>query len=169
MEFIDRMFQHDEWLTRRMLERARGLTDEQLDRQMFPEDPWGVANSTLRELLDRLIFTREMWMASFNGRDFEASDDRSIDGMLVRLDAIGGAFNAFAAGIAEEANWDDQFERAGGCDPETFTFGAAMAHIITFQAHRRMLALEALHSFGVEDLGYGDPVEWERAVAVGAR
>ena len=161
MEFIDRMLQHDEWLTRRMLERAQGLSDEQLDRVMFAEDPWGVANSTLRELLDRLIFTREMWFASFNGRDFEASEDRTVEGMLVRLDAIGEPFNAFAAGIAEEATWDDQFDSCGG-PKATFTFGSALAHVVTFQAHRRMLALEALHSFGIEDLGYGDPAEWER-------
>jgi hypothetical protein len=36
------------------------------------------------------------------------------------------------------------------------------AHVITFSAFRRSAALKMLESLGVSDLGYGDPIEWER-------
>ncbi len=42
-----------------------------------------------------------------------------------------------------------------------------MAHVLTFSAYRRAAAIEALGQLGVDDIGYGDPIEWERAVAEG--
>ena len=47
------------------------------------------------------------------------------------------------------------------CDPpEVFTYGGMLAHVLTFAAHRRTLAIGALHSAGITDLGAGDPMRW---------
>jgi AraC family transcriptional regulator len=35
-----------------------------------------------------------------------------------------------------------------------------VAHVLTFAAHRRTLAIGALHSAGITDLGSGDPIRW---------
>jgi AraC family transcriptional regulator len=52
------------------------------------------------------------------------------------------------------------------CKPaETFTFGGVFAHIMTFNAHRRLMALDALHQLGVQTEGFGDPMEYEESVA----
>ena len=49
----------------------------------------------------------------------------------------------------------------GTCDPpEVFTYGGMLAHVLTFAAHRRTLALGALHSAGSRDLAPGDPMRW---------
>jgi hypothetical protein len=48
---------------------------------------------------------------------------------------------------------------------ETFTFGSVAAHVLTFQAHRRTVALYTFRQLGVHDLGSGDPIEWERMQA----
>jgi hypothetical protein len=37
-------------------------------------------------------------------------------------------------------------------------------HVLTFQACRRSELIQALRDVGIDDLGYGDPIEWERAV-----
>jgi hypothetical protein len=37
-----------------------------------------------------------------------------------------------------------------------------LAHVITFTAFRRSMALKLFELLGVDDLGYGDPIEWER-------
>jgi hypothetical protein len=34
---------------------------------------------------------------------------------------------------------------------------------VTISAYRRSLAIGALRAAGVDDLGYGDPISWERA------
>jgi len=52
------------------------------------------------------------------------------------------------------------------CEPaETFTFGGVFTHIMTFNAHRRLMALEALRQLGVQTEGFGDPMEYEESVA----
>jgi len=35
--------------------------------------------------------------------------------------------------------------------------------VVTFAAYRRSIALKVMESLGLKDLGYGDPIEWERA------
>ena len=47
------------------------------------------------------------------------------------------------------------------CDPpEEFTYGGIIAHVLTFAAHRRSLAVGALATAGITDLGAGDPRLW---------
>jgi hypothetical protein len=45
------------------------------------------------------------------------------------------------------------------CDPrETLTYGGVLAHVLTFAAVRRTMAIGALESAGITDLGAGDPM-----------
>jgi hypothetical protein len=47
------------------------------------------------------------------------------------------------------------------CEPtEVFTYGGMVAHVLTFAAHRRTLVALALKKYGVERLGWGDPMLW---------
>jgi hypothetical protein len=47
------------------------------------------------------------------------------------------------------------------CDPpETFTYGGVLAHVLNFSAVRRTLAIGALDSAGITDLGAGDPMSF---------
>ena len=39
-----------------------------------------------------------------------------------------------------------------------------IAHVVTFSVYRRALVLKIMESLGVQNLGYGDPIEWERSV-----
>jgi AraC family transcriptional regulator len=48
--------------------------------------------------------------------------------------------------------------------PETFTFGAMVAHVLTWSAHRRYLTIGALRQLGAPIVS-GDPIEWERRAA----
>lgn len=167
MDIIDRLLAHDAWLTRRMLERARTIPDEDLDRPVLAEDPYGVTEPTLRASLNRLVFTRERWLAAFTGATFPSFETTvgSIDEALARLDAVEGRFADYVAAIEREGRWDESF-RDQTCEPgETFVFGSAIAHIITFQAQRRAATLEAFRRLGIDEFGYGDPIEWERSVS----
>jgi AraC family transcriptional regulator len=40
------------------------------------------------------------------------------------------------------------------------TYGAMVAHVLTFAAHHRLLATGRLRELGITDLGYGDPKAW---------
>jgi AraC-like DNA-binding protein len=43
---------------------------------------------------------------------------------------------------------------------EVFTYGGMIAHVPTFAAHRRTLVVLAFASYGIDDLGWGDPMLW---------
>jgi hypothetical protein len=60
----------------------------------------------------------------------------------------------------QEGRADETFVDAVCDPPETFTFGGMLAHVLTFSAVRRTMAIGALESAGVDDLGAGDPMQF---------
>ena len=167
MDISDRLIDHDVWLTRRMLERARNLTDEQLDAPVAtPQNPlpFESAEGTLREALNRLVFTKEVWLAAVGHRSYPDEPDKSVAGMLDRLDSAFLEFAELVRQVRDEHRWDEMFVDTS-CDPhERFSYGGMIAHVITFSAFRRSAALKIMEKLGISDLGYGDPIEWERKV-----
>ena len=73
MDLFDRFAGNDSWHTRRLLEYASTLTEEQLDRPLptvVELLPWSESNKTLRQLLENIIFTKEVWTAALSGIAF---------------------------------------------------------------------------------------------------
>lgn len=160
MDLLNKMVEHHVWLLGEMIERARRLGDEQLDRPIelsVDED-----RQTLRSLLSRLIGQMDMWNSAIAGRpyDWEVEKHESVAGMQRRLAQAGPAFLANVRSAIDENRLDDTFVDAL-CDPaEVYTYGGMIAHVLTFAAHRRTLVVLALDSAGVGDLGWGDPMRW---------
>lgn len=167
MDLTDRLLDHDLWLTRRLLEKATTLSDAQLDASLVkPEQPvpFDVVEQTLRDVLRRIVFTKEVWVAAVLGRTLPAIEDNSAAGLLRRMEAAFGEFRALAQRVKAENLWDAEFVDMICEPPERFTYGGMIAHVVTFAAYRRTVALQALERLGVSDLGYGDPIEWEETV-----
>jgi len=172
MDLFDRFAGNDTWHTRRLLEFADTLTDEQLDRALpmvVEMLPWRESNKTLRQLLENIVFTKEVWTAALSGADMDMNgppkSQRSPQAMLQRLEKTDAELHRIFRDVRDRSAWDDLFVDAL-CEPaETFTFGGVFAHIMTFNAHRRLIALEALRQLGVQTEGFGDPMEYEESVA----
>jgi AraC family transcriptional regulator len=172
MDLFDRFAGNDSWHTRRLLEYAGTLTDEQLDRQLptvVELLPWRESNKTLRQLLENIIFTKEVWTAALSGADMDMNgpppSQRSPQAMLERLAKTDAELHRIFCDVRNRSAWDDTFIDAL-CEPaETFTFGGVFAHIMTFNAHRRLMALDVLRQLGVQTEGFGDPMEYEESVA----
>ena len=172
MDLFDRFAGNDSWHTRRLLEYAGTLTEEQLDRPLATVIellPWRESNRTLRQLLENIIFTKEVWTAALSGVDMDMNgppqSQRSPQAMLQRLDKTDAELNRIFSDVRNRSAWDDTFVDAL-CEPaETFTFGGVFAHVMTFNAHRRLVALDALRQLGVQTEGFGDPMEYEESVA----
>ena len=173
MDLFDRFAGHDSWHTRRLLEQAATLSDEQLDKPLkgsIPLFPFCEADKNLRELLDRLVRTKEVWALALAGRPLPPGDngiegaDRSSAGLLARYDKADAEFTALLRDVRDRGAWDDTFVDALCEPPETFTFGGVFAHVITFNIYRRLTAMAALEAAGVKDLGMGCPSEYESAV-----
>lgn len=171
MDLFDRFAGNDSWHTRRLLEYAATLTDEQLDRELpavIELLPWREANKTLRQLLENIVFTKEVWTAALSGANMEMNvpqSQRSPQAMLKRLEKTDTELHRIFSDVRKRSAWDDTFVDAL-CEPaETFTFGGVFAHIMTFNAHRRLMALNVLRQLGVQTEGFGDPMEYEESVA----
>jgi AraC family transcriptional regulator len=172
MDLFDRFAGNDSWHTRRLLEYAGTLTEEQLDRPLptvVELLPWRESNKTLRQLLENIVFTKEVWTAALSGAEMDMSgppkSQRSPQAMLRRLEETDAELHRILGDIRNRSAWDDTFVDAL-CEPaETFTFGGVFAHIMTFNAHRRLMALDALRQLGVQTEGFGDPMEYEESVA----
>jgi AraC family transcriptional regulator len=168
MDLTDRLLDHDLWMTRRLIERAADLSDAELDELVDAGEPRMVFDAeapTVRSMLDRLVFTKEMWTAAIVGRAFERATDVTLDSLRRRLDDAGVAFVEVVRGVRDGDQWDAAFVDATGEPPESFTFGGMVAHVLTFSAARRQTVIRALRALGADDVGIGDPLEWERSLA----
>ena len=101
MDLFDRFAGNDSWHTRRLLEYAATLTDEQLDRSLptvVELLPWRESNKTLRQLLENIIFTKEVWTAALSGADMDmngpAKSQRSPQAMLERVNSPADSANS---------------------------------------------------------------------------
>lgn len=172
MDLFDRFAGNDSWHTKRLLEYASTLTDEQLDRPLptvVELLPWRESNKTLRQLLENIVYTKEVWTAALSGSEMDMSgtpqSQRSPQAMQQRLAKTDAELHRILTDVRNRGAWDDTFVDAL-CEPaETFTFGGVFAHIMTFNAHRRLMALDALRQLGVDTEGFGDPMEYEESVA----
>jgi AraC family transcriptional regulator len=162
MDLLNKMVEHHVWLVGQMVARAATLTDEQLDAAIEISVEGVDDDPTLRSLLSRLIGQMAMWNAAIEGRSYDWDVERaeSIGSMQARLASDGAAFVARVREITEEGRLDETFVDAICDEPEVFTYGGMIAHVLTFAAHRRTLVAGALVDAGITDLGAGDPMRW---------
>lgn len=167
MDLMNKMVEHHVWLVGEILERAGRLTEEQLDAPIQVSVEGVDDDPTLRSLLSRLVGQMDMWNAAMESRayDFAVERGESLASIRSRLRDAGPVFLDHAREVIEANRLDETFVD-GVCDPpEVFTYGGMLAHVLTFAAHRRTLAIGALHSAGITDLGAGDPMRWVAAAA----
>ena len=172
MDLFDLFAGTDTWYTRRLLEQAVPLSDEQLDRAINTTTKtfdWDKPDRNLREILERIVQTKEVWAAALTGGEMPDLDnrppeDRAPAAMLQRFDKADAEFCGILRCVRDRGAWDETFVDAL-CEPaETFTYGGMFAHVITVNSHRRLAALDAFHRVGVEIQGSGCPMEYEAAM-----
>ena len=126
-----------------------------------PTEAFDKEAPSIRSMLNRLVFTKEMWSSAISGRAFAGDDDRSIEGMRRRLDASGRDFVELVTDIDERDAWDTAFVDALCDPPASFTFGGAVSHVLSWDAYRRQVVAGVLRARGVE-VPSADPIVWER-------
>lgn len=162
MDLLTSMVEHHVWLTGEIVSHATRLRDEQLDERLqsgLDDDP---DPTTLRRLMSRLVGQMGMWNAALAHRayDWSVEEHESLDSLRERLAEEGPTYLTHVREVVADGRLDDTFVDAL-CEPaEVFTYGGMIAHVLTFAAHRRTLAVLALDKYGVDDLGWGDPMRW---------
>ena len=162
MDLMIRMLEHHVWLTGEIVDRAARLDGDRLDAPIELNVEGLDDDVTLRSLLSRLVGQLEMWNTTIENRsyDFGFEKDESLASIRRRLESAGRAFLARAREVVAEKRLDETFVDATCDPPQVFTYGGMLAHVLTFAAHRRTLAIGALYSAGIVDLAPGDPMRW---------
>jgi len=155
MDLTDRLLEHDLWLTGRLLDAAEELPAEQLSQPLDAE------GETLGSMLERLVWSKEMWNAAVEGRPMPKRREGSPECLRKRLGEAGPAFLAIVRDVRARGSWDTAFVDATCEPPESFTYGGMAAHVLTHSAYRRNVVLEALQRHGIE-VEHSDPLGWER-------
>jgi len=165
MDLTDRLVEHGNWLTERLLTCAGQLSEEELDEPIVLNPPsvaFTETSPSLREMLNRLVLAKEMWVASISGHTLPASSDTSIEGMRARLREVGAEFVQLVNDIRQRNAWDTAYVDAMQEPPNTNTFGASVAHVLAWDAARREIVAGALIARGIDPVSL-DPVQWEFA------
>ena len=173
MDLFDIFSGQEAWHTRRLLELANTLSDEQLDRPLKNQVkvfPWDGPDQNLRQILDRMVQTKEAWAAALTGGSMPLMENappehRTPSAMLARMEKADAAFHSVLTDVRNRSAWEDTFVDALCEPPETFTFGGTFAHVITFNFYRRMIAIDALRRLGVRVEGFGCPDEYIASLA----
>jgi AraC-like DNA-binding protein len=169
MDLFDIFSGTDSWYGRRLLQHASTLSDEQLDRPIDNTARafgWEKPDQNLREILERLVLTKEVWVAALTDGpmpplDNPSAEQRTPSALLVRFEKADCEFNRVMREVRDRGTWDAKFVDALCEPPETFTFGGVFAHVTTFNAQRRLMALDTLHTLGSPMNGIGCPMEYE--------
>ncbi|HEX5227866.1 MAG TPA: helix-turn-helix domain-containing protein [Bryobacteraceae bacterium] len=175
MDLYDLFSGTETWYTRRLLQHAGNLSDEQLDRaQPTTKKVWGwdKPDGSLREILERMVQTKEVWAAALAGGEAppihgQPPSERTPAALLRRFEKAEADFARILGDVHGRNAWSDTFVDALCEPPETFTFGGMFAHVTTFNAVRRFAAMDALQRLGVPIEGTGCPMDYEMHIMPG--
>lgn len=159
------MVEHDLDDVRDLLGAAKGVPDEEYRRVQVPGSrplSWDGPDESLAQVLHHLVIAKEVWLASISGEDLPtavAGEPPDVSTLLARHDAIAPRWLALVRDIDRRGAWDDRFVDALCDPPESFVLSSVLAHVLTYSAHRRLLARLML---GHRAPGDGDPILWLR-------
>jgi hypothetical protein len=161
MDVLLKMADHHLHLVGAIIDRTASLDDEVLDRRIELSVEGIDASPTLRSVTDRLVSQLEMWNSALaGGTSMPQPNDSSPAGMRRRLGSAAPRFRELVIEPVRDGRADETFIDAICDPPETFSLGGVLAHVLTFSAVRRTMAIGALETAGVSDLGSGDPMHY---------
>ncbi|WP_134741264.1 helix-turn-helix domain-containing protein [Nocardioides sp. 503] len=159
------MVQHDLDDTRALIDLAKGVGDGDYRHEHLPGNTvltWDGEESSLAAVLEHLVWSKEVWLASVEGAELPARGGDDAISLLARHDAVAPRWLATVREIDRRGGWEDRLVDALCEPPESFVMSSVVAHVLTFAAHRRHLARQLLRAGG-HAVDHGDPIDWLRA------
>ncbi|MET8573974.1 helix-turn-helix domain-containing protein [Streptomyces sp. NPDC005012] len=161
----EQLVAHDLDDTRYLLERAKGLPEEEFRARRLPGltvQEWFGPEESVQALLEHHVHSLESWLASIEGRDLPDRDpEAGAAALLERHDAVAPRWLAAVRDIDRRGGWDDRLIDALCDPPESFLLSGVVAHVLTYAAHRRQLVRHLMRTAGCP-VDAGDPITWLR-------
>lgn len=139
VDLVIEMVEQHVRLVGELVDLAQLVSDDHLDR------------ADLRGALSRLIGQLETLNAAVHDgeHDVGVEHHEPVTSMRRRLDRVGPAFVDNVSRLAATGRFDETFIDAFSPDPQVQSYGAMVAHVLTFGSHLRLLALSQLRQSGV--------------------
>jgi AraC-like DNA-binding protein len=163
------MVAHDVADTAYLISRAAVLSKEQWTEEISAGQvvlEWDGPEPSVGAVLGAIVWTKEVWLATIEGRDFpcrETTQPESTDPeqLAAHHADIGKRWSAMASEYAADGRLGDTIIDALCDPPESFQLYGIVAHVLIYSAHRRQLARVMLARHGIHT-DRGDPLEWMR-------
>jgi AraC family transcriptional regulator len=152
------MVRHDIADTAYLIAKASELTKEQWLQAISPDQvilDWDGPEPSVGAVLGATVWTKEVWLATIEGRDFpnrESTQPHSttVAQLAVHHDNLGTRWSAMVSEYSAGGRLGDIIIDALCDPPESFQLYGIVAHVLTYSAHRRQLARAMLTRHGVE-------------------
>ncbi|MDV3128594.1 helix-turn-helix domain-containing protein [Mycobacterium sp. 21AC1] len=161
------MLVHDVADTAYLIETAAQLSESQWVQEVSPGQvvlDWDGPEPSVATVLGAIVWTKEVWLATIEGRDFPSratTAQTTAKQLADHHDAIGKRWTTLISEHSAAGRLADTVIDALCDPPESFQLYGIVAHVLTYSAHRRNLARAMLGRHGA-DVDRGDPLEWMR-------
>jgi uncharacterized damage-inducible protein DinB/ribosomal protein S18 acetylase RimI-like enzyme len=160
IDLLERLLGHDSWTTRRFLEIATSLSDEELDRG------FDIGQGTVRRTFEHLIWNIECWTDLMKGESVRsrAPHAQPINALIDRFEAASSQFTEFSREVEDQGRLNDVFIDTLDDPPQQKNIGTTIVHVATHGMHHRAQLKIMMRQLGVEHLPEGDALGWEAAL-----
>lgn len=160
MDVIQQLVDHHIDSLTAIIESSRNLSDETLDMTITQSVEGIDDEPTLRGLINSMVFQEEHWLSALRGGDWPDESEQTIAALARRHEMAGASYQKFVASAIQDSTMADTFIDTTCKDLATRTIGGTIAHVITFGAVRRTMAVGALWTAGIRDFDKADPRPW---------
>ncbi|MGV9672905.1 helix-turn-helix domain-containing protein [Gordonia sp. NPDC003504] len=174
-DILAMMIRHDIDDTTALLAAAAALDDATYRRIILPGNrilQWQGDDDSIAHVLSHLVTDKRPWLACIEGgRAPEAVSDDLAE-LTALHHEVSAHWIALTRDIDQRAAWSDSVIDALCEPPESFVLSQIVAHVLTFAAHRRILARMLLREVGVDVTVPSldpDPIMWHRNQSGGFR
>lgn len=165
MTLLDRLLDHDNTITQRLLSQCAGLDANQW------ELPFLLGHMTLLDTFDHMLRNVEVWtdlMLKRDVRDAVRISAEAGPNLVTRWNDTYSEFATFARQIVRENRENDRYCDTLDDPPREKSYGGTILHVITHNMAHRAEAMHMMRRLGIEDVIEGDLLSWERRQREGA-
>ena len=168
MDVLRHLTQHHVDSLTRIIAAAAEQPAEVLDRPITLSVEPLDDETTLRSTLNAMVTQEEHWLSALRGGGWPDESDQSPAGLAARHEVAGSDWLAFVDRALAEGRLGDTFLDTTCEPPSAHTVAGTIAHVVTFAAVRRTIAVGALWTEGVRHVDDADPRPYLDSLA-GAR
>ncbi|MCU1536776.1 MAG: Transcriptional regulator, AraC family [Humibacillus sp.] len=165
MDLVQQLVDHHVTSLSAIITASADLPDDVLDRPITSSVEGVDDDPTLRGLLGGMVTQEEHWLSALRGGAWPDESDQTLPGLIGRHERAGTDFRDFVARALADDLLADTFVDTT-CEPAVaHSIGGTIAHVITFGAVRRTMAVGALWTAGTKDFDKADPRPYIDALA----